>query len=346
LEYGIFYAIVKALLYTHILLAIAEFTGLLSRFDFHYGTKVPISQSIIFGMPNFESAKILKRIVALQGGSSLAAYCKTVGLNYESIKKCFQRNGLPDTESLAKIAEYFQIDLQWLIYGKQPSSILNLIIAKRIRLYRISKGLSQQQMAAKLSLSPQVLELYEQDKCLFSSNLIQKCSNLLEVHPCALTDDGSLRFQSPQLKIFQTTSAQKDPQVSGEDFVSVPLTESAIAAGQPIIPQENIEDYVLLHIRATGKRTNLVASRVDGRSMEPTLHPGDIVVIDRDDKIIVKNKMFAIYHEGGLTAKFLEKKANLLILRPINPVAEIQIIDLNENPQPIVGKIIGAWKDL
>lgn len=131
-----------------------------------------------------------------------------------------------------------------------------------------------------------------------------------------------------------------------EDFVSVPLTESAIAAGQPIIPQESIEDFVLLHIRAAGKRSNLVASRVDGHSMEPMLHPGDIVVIDRDDKKIVKNKIFAIYHEGGLTAKFLERKNDLLILRPINPNAEVQIIYLNENPQPIVGKIIGAWKDL
>ena len=45
--------------------------------------------------------------------------------------------------------------------------------------------------------------------------------------------------------------------------------------------------------------------------MEPMLHPGDIVVIDRDDKIIVKNKMFAIYHEGGLTAKFLENENQL-----------------------------------
>jgi SOS-response transcriptional repressor LexA len=297
-------------------------------------------------MPNFDSAEILKRIVALQGGSSLAAYCKTVGLNYESIKKCFQRNSLPDIESLAKIAVYFQVDLQWLIYGKQSSSILNLIIANKIKLYRICKGWSQQKMAEQLSLTPQVLELYEQDKCLFSSDLIQKCSVLLEVHPSALTDNGSLLLQNPQLKVFQTTSVQKVPQVSGEDFVSVPLTESAIAAGQPIIPQENIEDYVLLHIRAAGKRSNLVASRVDGHSMEPSLHPGDIVVIDRDDKIIVKNKMFAIYHEGGLTAKFIEKKTNLLILRPINPNAEIQIIDLNENPQPVVGKVIGAWKDL
>ena len=205
-------------------------------------------------MPKFNSVEILNRIIALQDGLSLAAYCKTVGLNYENIKKCFQRNGLHDTESLAKIAEYFQVDLQWLIYGKRSTSILNLIIANKIRLYRISKGWSQQLMASKLSLSPQVLELYEQDKCIFSSDLIKKCSDVLEVHPSILTDERSLLAQSPQLKILQTTSAQKDPQVSGEDFVSVPLTESAIAAGQPIIPQESIEDYVLLHIRAAGKR--------------------------------------------------------------------------------------------
>jgi SOS-response transcriptional repressor LexA len=320
--------------------------GLLSHSDLHYGTKVPTSQSKNFGMPNIKSAKILDRMLALREERSLADYCQAVGLNYENIRKCFQRKGLPDIESLAKIAEYFQIDLQWLIYGKQPTSNLNLIMAKKIRLCRISRGWSQQHMAAKLSLSPQVLELYEQGKCLFSSDLIHKCSEILEVHPSVFTDSGSLLFKNPQLKILQTTSTEKTPQISGEDFVSVPLTESAIAAGQPIIPQEHIEDYVLLHIRAAGKRTNLVASRVDGHSMEPMLHPGDIVVIDRDDKKIVKNKMFAIYHEGGLTAKYLEKKTHLIILRPINPNAEIQIIDLNENPQPIVGKIIGAWKDL
>jgi len=42
--------------------------------------------------------------------------------------------------------------------------------------------------------------------------------------------------------------------------------------------------------------------------MEPMLHPGDIVVIDRDDKIIVKNEIFAIYHEGGLPPSFLSRK--------------------------------------
>ena len=89
-----------------------------------------------------------------------------------------------------------------------------------------------------------------------------------------------------------------------------------------------------------------VASRVDGDSMEPMLHSGDIVVIDRDDKRIVKNRIYAIFHEEGLTAKYVERKKELLILRPINPNSDVQIIDLKELPDPIVGRIIGAWKEL
>jgi len=42
----------------------------------------------------------------------------------------------------------------------------------------------------------------------------------------------------------------------------------------------------------------------------------------------------------------LERKKNLLILRPINPTAKVQVIDLNEHADPIVDRIIGAWKEL
>ena len=297
-------------------------------------------------MPNLDAQPVLQRIHQLKKDQPLSDFCLGVGLNYENMKKCFQRKSLPDTESLHKIAEYFQTGMQWLITGTEPSSILNRTIAFRVMDFRISRGWSLEELANRLSVSAQVMELYERGKCLFSAEFIQKISLALDVPPAELlTGPGMLPAQNPHLNIFRTTSVHKSPQISGEDFVSVPLTESAIAAGQPIIPQEAIEDYVLLHIRAAGKRSNLVASRVDGQSMEPVLHSGDIVVIDREDKKIVKNKIFAIYHEGGLTAKFLERKANLLILRPINPNAEIEIIDLNLNGQPIVGKIIGAWKD-
>ncbi|NIQ03956.1 MAG: S24 family peptidase, partial [Nitrospinaceae bacterium] len=130
--------------------------------------------------------------------------------------------------------------------------------------------------------------------------------------------------------------------IGEEAYVSIPLTASSIAAGQPIIQENKIEDYVLLHVRAAGKRSNLVASRVDGDSMEPMLSSGDIVVIDRSDKRLAKNRIYAIFHEDGLTAKYVERQKELLILRPINPNSQVQIINLNENPDPIVGRIIGA----
>ncbi len=169
----------------------------------------------------------------------------------------------------------------------------------------------------------------------------------LNIPPYEFLREGDVSSaQVPELKIIQPDNITGGPKFNGEDYVSIPLTNSAIAAGQPIIQENNIDDYVLLHIRAAGKRKNLVASRVDGNSMEPMLHSGDIVVIDRGDKKLTKNRIFAVYYDEGLTAKYVECQQNLLILRPINPTSQVQIINLNEHPDPIVGRIMGAWKEL
>ena len=78
--------------------------------------------------------------------------------------------------------------------------------------------------------------------------------------------------------------------------------------------------------------------------MEITLHSGDIEIIDRSDKAIEKNQMYAILHENGLTAKYVELGKSFLILRPLNPSAQIQIVNLKEYADPVVSRIIGAWK--
>ena len=208
-------------------------------------------------------------------------------------------------------------------------------------------GWSLNDFARKVSINPKVLELHEKGHVQISFDLLQDLAKNLKAAPHEfLAEDNAFPVQIPELKVFQATSAKNAPKLREEDYVSIPLTESSIAAGQPIIQADKIEDYVLLHIRAAGKRKNLVASRVDGDSMEPMLHSGDIVVIDRDDKRVVKNRIYAIFYEEGLTAKYVERKKELLILRPINPNSDVQIIDLKEISDPIVGRIIGAWKEL
>jgi len=292
--------------------------------------------------------QIWERIESLPGSNNLAEFCRGVGLDYEKFKKSHRRNnGPPDSITLDKIARHFRLDLGWLITGTTSSSPLDQRIGKRLKQFREKKGWSLEEMSKHVSLFPQVLQNYENGNWVIATDLLNDLAGKLNIPANELLKEHDTHpVQVPELKIFQPNSIAGAPTIKGEDYVSIPLTNSSIAAGQPIIQENNIEDYVLLHIRAAGKKKNMVASRVEGDSMEPMLHSGDIVVIDRDDKKIIKNGIFAIFYDEGLTAKYLESQENLLILRPINPNSQLQIINLNEHPDPIVGRVIGAWKEL
>jgi transcriptional regulator with XRE-family HTH domain len=292
-----------------------------------------------------QGKKIFERIAFLRGDETLTAFARNAGVNYRAVQKFFQRRSAPDSESLANIARAYRVSLDWLVTGERAVSKLDARIGKKIRLVRKINGWSVEEFGRRMNMSARALELYENGMLTFSTDMLQEFAKCLGVPPQDLLVEGQVSpAQAPELKVFNVAGSRLAPTVRGEDYVSIPLTESAIAAGQPIIQENSIEDYVLLHIRAVGKRGNLVASRVDGDSMEPTLHSGDIVVIDRDDKKIAKNAMYAIFHENGLTAKYVERQKTLLILRPLNPNSQIQVINLYEHPDPIVGKIIGAWK--
>jgi repressor LexA len=293
-----------------------------------------------------DEENILNRIESLKGKQSLVDFCKDYGLNYPAMQKSISRRRAPGSATLEKIARHSGVNLQWLVAGEVDKTKLSKTVVKNIVFFRKNKGWSRVQLAEKMGLSMTVYDLIENGAWPLSTKEISALARALDVLPQYFFITEQQHAPVPELKVFKSTSSRTTPKISAEDYVSIPLTDSFIAAGQPIIQEDNVEDYVLLHIRAAGKRSNLVASRVDGQSMEPMLHSGDIVVIDRDDKSIQKNKIFAIYYQEGLTAKYLEVHKELLILRPINPISEVQIINLAEEPDPIVGRIIGAWKEL
>jgi len=296
--------------------------------------------------------KILARISLLMEGKSLQSFCDEAGLgkkNYETIKKWFQRKKAPDdvlTGALVNISRRFRVDLNWLITGQSVADRLNSQIGKKIKLLRGKKGWSKEDLCEKLKMSPNALGYYEKGAWPIPPDLLSDFAKSLNIPARELLREGDVpAAKFPELKVFQSSSAKNAPVIRNEDYISIPLTGSTIAAGQPIIQTDNIEEYVLLHVRVAKKRPNMVASRVNGDSMEPMLHSGDIVIIDRDDKKVLKHKIYAIFFENGLTAKYVQKEKNQLILQPINPEFQVQIVDLKENPDPIVGRIVGAWKD-
>ncbi|VAX21712.1 hypothetical protein MNBD_NITROSPINAE02-804 [hydrothermal vent metagenome] len=171
--------------------------------------------------------------------------------------------------------------------------------------------------------------------------------------PSDVRDYRPLRFQIQKARSYGEGLGEEEGVDAGPEdshYISVPLTEGKIAAGEPIIVDENVIDHILLHLRVlkqTGASRNLAACRVEGDSMAPHLNSGDIVVIDRDaDKEkIIERKTYAVLNGDGVTAKMLQKEGYHLYLIPLNPAHRIQHVDLREKPSPIVGLVIGAWRN-
>ncbi len=150
-----------------------------------------------------------------------------------------------------------------------------------------------------------------------------------------------------------------------EDYLAVPLVGEA-GAGPGIIPQNRIESWVLVYRnhRSVMRRTNLLAVEVgkNQRSMTPTLHPGDIVLVDRNDwgqeGFHAPGNIFLVREpgqEGGGKVKRIalsgKGKAAIITFYSDN------VTENEPEPYPmhaydydlraaVVGRVVWAWADL
>lgn len=63
----------------------------------------------------------------------------------------------------------------------------------------------------------------------------------------------------------------------------------------------------------------LLAIRVSGRSMEPSLYDGDLVIVNTDDVALTDGEVFAANYEGELVVKRLKRQAGAWLLASDNP---------------------------
>lgn len=94
-------------------------------------------------------------------------------------------------------------------------------------------------------------------------------------------------FISPRVTgVAEYDGIEAHVQPDADNYVAVPLVEQRVAAGPGLIPEHNIEDWMIVYTPALpilpGMRS-LAAVRIGPgqTSMVPTLHPGDICLVDR-----------------------------------------------------------------
>ena len=149
-----------------------------------------------------------------------------------------------------------------------------------------------------------------------------------------------------------------------EDYLAVPLAASPVAAGPGLIPEDQIEGWVLVwrHQESIRFRPNLVAVTVGKNevSMIPALHPGDIVLVDRNDRDPSPAGKIMLVREPGMGGETTIKRVNTRRLaddveivfysdnsREFPPATHLLGKDYDSDiTRAIGGNVVWAWSDM
>ena len=120
--------------------------------------------------------------------------------------------------------------------------------------------------------------------------------------------------------------------------VNIPLL-GRIAAGSPILAEENIEDYLSFPESAFGSG-EFFALRVRGDSMiDEGIHDGDIAIIKRQNTAN-NGELIAALVDNEATLKIFKKERGRIKLLPANPAYEPLVL----NNVDVLGKLAAVFR--
>ncbi|PHI32753.1 helix-turn-helix transcriptional regulator [Budvicia aquatica] len=142
-----------------------------------------------------------------------------------------------------------------------------------------------------------------------------------------MRDAGAFKSNNPESAIRNSSLRIKeiddDETPNPDEFVEIPLLDVSLSAGNGSYELTEYSDYSLVfrryYLRKLGvSEKNAKLVRVTGRSMEPTLHDGDIVGVNTQETTIRDGKTYAIRQGDLLRVKILIEHPDHVIIRSIN----------------------------
>ena len=129
--------------------------------------------------------------------------------------------------------------------------------------------------------------------------------------------------------------------VSRKHGVKIPVYR-AVAAGIPIEAIEDIVDYEEIEpeLSATGEFFGL---RIKGRSMEPRICEGDVVIVRKQDDADTGDTAIVLVNGYEATCKRIKKDGHGIALIPNNPSYEVKYYsaeEISSLPVRIIGKVV------
>jgi repressor LexA len=164
-------------------------------------------------------------------------------------------------------------------------------------------------------------------------------------HLAALQKKGYIArqpFTSRGIRVIGTNTPVKSDTSS---TIQVPIV-GRVAAGAPILAEENVEGYLSVDKSLTQQTKNIFALKVRGDSMiKAGIFDGDYVIVNKQS-IVNQGEIAAVLIDDEATIKRVYINASEIKLQPENDSLEPTILDLRKENVSIVGKVKAVIRKL
>ncbi|MDX9924241.1 MAG: transcriptional repressor LexA [Ignavibacteriaceae bacterium] len=162
-------------------------------------------------------------------------------------------------------------------------------------------------------------------------------------HIDALIKKGYVTAESNSnrtLSIIDNTPKNKS--VSFDNSVEIPIV-GRVAAGQPILAQENIDGNILLDRSMINGRSDCFGLKVKGDSMKNAgIYEGDLVIVSPQKDANNGDIVIALLGDEATMKRFMKTK-DRVVLRPENDdFSDIVVEDIESFS--LIGKVVGVFR--
>lgn len=170
-----------------------------------------------------------------------------------------------------------------------------------------------------------------------------RSTSTVHSHLNKLEKQGYIRRDPTKPRAIEVLDSSRFEQAPGinQEILHLPLV-GQITAGEPILAEQNIEEYIPLPANLVKGSDNFIL-KVKGDSMiNAGILDGDYVVVDKKSTASNSQIVVALINKDSATVKRFFKEDNSIRLQPENEFMEPII--LNDNEVDIVGIVTGVFR--
>jgi repressor LexA len=171
-----------------------------------------------------------------------------------------------------------------------------------------------------------------------------RSTNGVNDHLRALERKGYLKREDMKSRALRPVNM--DSNASEDTIVEIPLV-GRVAAGEPVLAEQNIEDTITVDQSLIGRHREVFALKVAGDSMiDAGIHEGDTLFV-RKQLHAERNAIAVVLVGDEATVKYFQPENDFIRLQPANKAyAPIIIRKEDFRPTQILGVVVGLYRSI